>query len=235
MTAGNMIPAGSTVIELGSVRSVYLLDGVRHVIRHTPSRHWQDVLGCWAGLRTLRSNGVVITETPVELGAPLVTAPPAVRSATTRRVLSAAEAPNVLNDPLLRISGDHGRVGNISVRLVVSEDASKPSFGQYTDYRGKRRSLPQLAGLTIKGLLVQPGALDGDVNPTEDDLNRIARAGSDYRRANGKGGLDCCPESVELYIRIFRALQLSQAEAEGRDADNLQAVYVAYLKRCAVA
>lgn len=227
MIAGNLIPAGAKVIELGSVKSVFLIDGERTVVRYTPARHWQEVLGCYAALRFNQGGEIKVTKTPV------ASAPPAVRSVATQRVLSASEAPNVLNDPLLRISGEHGRVGNISVRLMVSEDASKPSFGQYTDYRGKRRSLPQLSGLTIKGLLVQPGALDRETSPTEEDLLRIARAGSDYRRANGKGGLDCCPESVELYIRIFRAMQLAPAEAERRDADNLQAVYVAYLKRCA--
>jgi hypothetical protein len=227
MIAGNLIPHGATVIELGSVRSVFLVDGKRQVVRYTPSRHWQDVLGEYSALRQGSQGGTAVFETPGS------DAPLAVRSLATRRMLSAAEAPNVLNDPLLRVTGDHGRVGNISVRLMLPEDVSRPSLGQYLDYRGKRRSLPQLSGLTIKGLLVQPGALDRELNPSEDDLMRIARDGSDYRRAHGKGGLNCCPESAELYVRIFRALNLTPAEAERRDADNLQAVYVAYLQRYA--
>jgi hypothetical protein len=195
------------MVETGTYRSVYIVGGVRKVVKYAEPRDFHVVLDEYAAELERRRKPV-------------------------KRAIDVSQVPNVLNDPLLRLSGTGGEgVGGIRLRKAVADEGTgRPSLGQYRDFRDKPRSLPQLNGCTIRGILLQPRVLGCDDQPTEESLRLIAGAASKYRREQGLGGGDCCPESVELYVRIFRAIGMQPDDVVVRDADHLNALYIAYLQ-----
>jgi hypothetical protein len=162
---------------------------------------------------------------------PDVHAPHSRDSKPRRRVLTAAEARNVLDNPLLRLPGTTSGIvrSGISLRRAEETDATRPSLGQYRDFRDAPRSLPQFNPHTIMGVLRQEGAL-GDSSLDEETLKRMAVEASRYRRQQGISGGNAGPEGVELYIRIFRALGLDREGLSQLTADALERMYLAYLR-----
>lgn len=238
-TSAPCLTAADQVVEMGTHRTVFFRAGKRHVVRHNPPldpRQALDLIALsmsgrdyWSVLGGL-IGGMAQPEVEADSQSPAPKAKPK-RTAPTRRMLDAREARNVLNDPLLRLPGTStDRVGGIRLRQGEVDPATcKPSLGQFRDFRDKPRSLPQLHAQTLKGIVLQPAALDGSL-VTEEGLRAIAKGASQYRRQQGVTGGDCGPESVELYVRIFRALGMTAADATARGADALEAIYLAYLR-----
>lgn len=224
-----MVGSNTRVIELGTHRTVYKDGSVRRVVWHNPPRNFHEVLTDIQ--RRVEGEAEVATPETATPSAAKPAAVPVVRE-HVRPEDMLASARNVLQDPLLRLSGTTtDRVGGIRLRQATEPaDGGKPSLGQYRDFRDKARSLPQLNAVTVKGILIQPGALDTQDKPTEEGLKAMARAASTYRRQNGFGGGDCGPESVELYIRVFRALGLTREAAQAQEGEALQRFYLAYLR-----
>jgi hypothetical protein len=151
-------------------------------------------------------------------------APPA-----AQRLLDPEAARNVLDDPLLHDATPGGTGRNVGIRVCTGNIANGSSLGQFTDYHGERRTLPRLNGHTVRGILLQPDALDQAVTPDDAALRAIASAASQYRRKQGIGAPDAGQEATELYIRIFRALGVTPAMLQNLDAARLVELYKAYL------
>lgn len=147
-----------------------------------------------------------------------------------KQLLDATEARNVLDNPLLRLPGTSSdRVGGIKLRRAEpAEGVGNPSLGQFRDFRDAPRTLPQWNPHTIVGALQHPKALSEDLLD-EPTLKEIARAASQYRRAQGVLGGEAGPESAELYVRIFRALQLDANALSKLTATEVERLYLAYL------
>jgi hypothetical protein len=223
------------VVEFGTHRTVTMKDGVRHVVNHNPPRGYHEVLDDILRRMTETQGGGEVKQVPATVGAskPAGSKPRVGLAELMRDHTQALEdllviAGNVLQEPLLRLSGSStDRVGGIRLRQSTeATDGGRPSLGQYRDFRDKPRSLPQLNAVTLQGILIATGALDTEEKPTEDVLRRIASSASRYRRDHGFGGGDCGPEAVELYIRIFRVLGVTNEMAGMARADDLQRVYL---------
>ncbi len=231
-------PKGQTmIVEMGTHRTVVMQNNRRQVIRHNPSRDWRDVLTQYGEIVLKREvGGAPVVHDPVQdlLNAIFNPNPPAAEPTVSKRspMLSVEDARNVLDNPLLRLPGTNsGIVRGISLRCAedMPLEGSRPSLGQYRDFRDKPRSLPQLHCETIMGVLLQPGAL-GDGQLDEAALTEMAKAASRYRRSQKVYGGDCGPESVELYVRIFRALGLDLEGLAQMSAPRLERFYLAYLR-----
>lgn len=93
--------------------------------------------------------------------------------------------------------------------------------GYYRAFTGVLRPIPLLNPHTVVGLAKAPGALERKRKLTKDDYLDIARAASDHRCKSGVGGGVIVPESAELYVRIFRALELTIEEVEALSPGDL--------------
>lgn len=220
------------ILELGTHKTVCVdtETGRRRVIRHNPPRDVREVLENYREMVERRQRGrgedceipgVTNGETP-----PLPVAP---RKEVRSRLLPAAEAANVLNNPLVHLPGAAtGTALGIRVCTAPADGVSDPSLGQYTDFRMRRRTLPQLNEASVAGILRQPGALDGG-ELDEAKLRTIAAGATAHRCSQGFPGFAIGAESAELYIRIFRALGLTEENTRVLSAAELNRMYVAYL------
>jgi hypothetical protein len=203
------------VLELGTHRSVVITDGRRQVIHHTPPLTISQFCTAYKQMKAGQLeadnvdglNNATPTPDPLDLDN------------------------NVLNDPLLHDTspGGTGRTSTGTRQAPLA--GTGQSLGQFTDYHGKRRTLPRLMGHTILGILLEAGSLDLTVTPDDALLRTIATAASRYRRQQGFGGPDAGPEATELYIRIFRAMGMTSVRLETQDADDLSGLYKDYLDR----
>ncbi len=214
------------LLEFGTHRSVVLTDdNRRRVIPHNPPLTKDE--WCEAYLQVMAGNLVAadiagLAHKPAP--PPQPPTPPA-----AQRLLDPDAARNVLHDPLLHDATPGGTGRNVGIRVCSGNTGTGSSLGQFTDYHGERRTLPRLNGHTVRGILLQPGALDPDVTPDDAVLRAIATAASQYRRQQGIGAPDAGPEATELYIRVFRALGVTPAMLQNLDATRLVELYKAYL------
>jgi hypothetical protein len=96
--------------------------------------------------------------------------------------------------------------------------------GYYRSFTGDLRPIPLLNPHTVVGLAKAEGSLDHKRKLSKDDYLKIARAASDHRCKSGVGGGVIVPESAELYVRIFRALELTIEDVEALSPDDLTKV-----------
>ncbi len=230
------LEGNTMIVEMGTHKTVIMQNNQRKVIRHTPARDWRDVLTQYGEVVLKREIGGETLQDPIVKFLEAIfgadTVPEAKPSSKRKPMLSVEDARNVLDNPLLRLPGtDSGIVRGISLRRAdeMPLEGSRPSLGQYRDFRDKPRSLPQLSCQTIMGVLLQPEAL-GDGALDEPKLKEMAKAASRYRRSQKVYGGDCGPESVELYVRIFRALGLDLEGLSQMSAQRLEQFYLAYLR-----
>lgn len=150
-------------------------------------------------------------------------------------------AGNVLDAPLLRVASTDSTAvpaptdapqakvaGAKRVSRKRHPDAN--GLGCFTDFRTKLRSVPRLHAQTLVGIASQDGVLDPQRVFEADDFTRIGKAASDNRRKTGVGGGDCCAESVEFVIRVFRALGLTADILARSGAEAIYGSYITYVQ-----
>jgi len=221
------------LLEFGTHRSVVITpDNRRLVIRHNPPLTKDQF--CEAYLQVKAGNLIAadiagLAHQPAPAAPPMPPTPQPPTPPATQRLLDPDTARNVLDDPLLHDASPGGTGRNVGIRVCTGNTGTGSSLGQFTDYHGERRTLPRLNGHTIRGILLQPTALDPAVTPDDAALRAIATAASQYRRKQGIGAPEAGPEATELYIRIFRALGVTAAMLQNLDAKRLVELYKAYL------
>lgn len=114
-------------------------------------------------------------------------------------------------------------------RTNIASDGQHPGLSQYVDFRGKRRSLPRLNGESIRGILYVALALEHSFVPDADWFTQAALDAGDFRRSRGFRGANPCPESVELYVRVFRALGATLRQIIELDAQQLLDAYESFV------
>lgn len=96
--------------------------------------------------------------------------------------------------------------------------------GYFVDFTGQLRAIPILNAATVEGIARAEGVLDPSVRFTKDDYLTVARAATDHRCKSGVGGRVIVPESAEFYVRLFRAIRLTQEELEQLTREDLSKV-----------
>ena len=99
-------------------------------------------------------------------------------------------------------------------------------IGYFVDFTGRLRPIPILNPLTVEGIAKVDGVLDAGQRYTKDDYLKVARAATDHRCKSGVGGPVIVPESAEFYVRLFRAIRLTQEELEQLSAEDLSKLTV---------
>jgi hypothetical protein len=233
-------------ILYGTERTIIVNDdNTRTIVRHNPPRDWKEVLTDYGRQLTQRENHAVCegSHTSYALGEQVwgeikkrfgsdeqVDETQSNTRKPRGRLLEAADAQNVLDNPLIRLPGTTSGIAR-GIRLstsAVGDGTAKPSLGQFTDFRSQPRKIPQLHAQSVAGILRQPGALSESLLD-EQALKAIACEATAYRRQQGVPGFDIGAESAELYIRIFRALGLQEEALTTLDATQLERMYLAYL------
>ena len=192
-----------TIVELGSHRTVVLVSGKRFAIHHTPA-----TLSQFAHAYTLYKAGDVDGALAL-LGVTV----PTVGQAPTVHALDPTAAACVLDAPLLHSSAPGGVIGKTG-HATQQHPKGPRQTPAFTDYHGKTRTVPRLSGVTVRGILLQPEALDCTQVLDEALLRQIATRATDYRGRQGVGGWACGPEAAEWYIRWARALQMAPAQLQ---------------------
>ena len=84
-------------------------------------------------------------------------------------------------------------------------------------------SVPNLSGVTIKGIALALGDNDATTNGAV-DFTVLAKEATAYRRKLGLGGRDVGASSAEFHVRIFRAIGLTSADAAELSAETFKAL-----------
>jgi hypothetical protein len=98
--------------------------------------------------------------------------------------------------------------------------------GYFVDFTGRLRPIPILNPLTVQGIAQVDGVLDASRRYTKDDYLKVARAATDHRCKSGVGGHVIVPESAEFYVRLFRAIRLTQEELDQLSREDLSRLTV---------
>jgi hypothetical protein len=114
----------------------------------------------------------------------------------------------------------------------LSEKARKAArkradeIGYFVDFTGRLRPIPILNPATVEGIAQVDGVLDASRRYTKDDYLKVARAATDHRCKSGVGGPVIVPESAEFYVRLFRAIHLTQEELDQVSREELSKLTV---------